>query len=205
METRMPAGLERRFVPAREMRVEADESVVRIAGYAGVTAAWSEDLGGFMEIIQPGAFRTAVPRSDVRLLFNHEGITLARCRGGAADGTMALEEDDTGLHFEAEMDVRSPAVQTLASAVGRGDVDKCSFSFTIAEAGDRWEDDGTMVRRTIIEFGEIYDVGPVNFPAYTDTAVALRSRDAARAAAELVRAQRRGRVGILRRRLTLEG
>ena len=196
---------ERRFIVTREMRVEGDGAEIRIAGYGALTNSWSENLGGFREIIQPGAFKKAIGVSDVRLLFNHDGIALARCVRGATDGTMTIEEDDTGLHFDATMDGASPAVQTLASAVRRGDVSGCSFSFSVAEAGDRWEDDGTTMSRTIVEVGELFDVGPVNYPAYPDTTVALRARDAARTAAGLVVPAHVVKHAHRRRRLALDG
>lgn len=201
----MKNGMERRYVPARELRVEGDGNEIRLAGYAAVTNAWSDNLGGFEEIIEPGAFAGAIGVSDIRLQFNHDGIALARCRMGASDGTMRVEEDDTGLHFEATMDGGSPAAQTLASAIRRADVDQCSFSFLIAEGDDRWEDDGKMTRRTIVRVAEIFDVGPVNFPAYPDTTVALRSRDAAIAARRTVAPGGAARLKILRRRLALDG
>lgn len=197
-------GTERRFLRGRELRVEGDGAEIRVSGYAGVTNSWSEDLGGFQEIIEPGAFADAIGVSDVRCLFNHDGITLARCRNGASDGTMTLEEDDTGLRFDATMDGTSPVVMTLVSAIRRGDVDGCSFAFNIDEAGDRWEDDGTVTRRAIVKIARIFDVGPVNFPAYPDTTVALRSLQDARAARDVVGAQRRGAISIRRRRLELD-
>jgi HK97 family phage prohead protease len=200
----MKKGMERRYVPARELRVEGDASEIRIAGYAAVTGAWSDNLGGFQEIIEAGAFGEAIGVSDVRLQFNHDGIALARCRMGASDGTMRIEEDDTGLHFDATMDGGSPAVQTLASAIRRADVDQCSFSFLIAEGDDRWVDDGKVMKRTIVRVAELFDVGPVNFPAYPDTTVALRSRDAALAAQRAVAPGGAARVKILRRRLALD-
>ena len=58
-----------------------------------------------------------------------------------------------------------------------------SFGFTVEK--DEWRDLETdHPTRTITEIGEIYDVGPVAYPAYPDTSVALRLLDAARASEE---------------------
>ena len=53
----------------------------------------------------------------------------------------------------------------------------CSFSFTVAE--DEWKnnEDGTS-ERTIVKIRELFDVGPVTYPAYPDTTVAVRSLEA---------------------------
>jgi phage head maturation protease len=58
--------------------------------------------------------------------------------------------------------------------LGRTDVDGASFGFIVAE--DEWRErkDG-MVERTITKFERLFDISPVTFPAYPDTAVATRS------------------------------
>jgi len=40
------------------------------------------------------------------------------------------------------------------------------------------------MHRTITEVEELFDVGPVVYPAYADTVVSMRSLEAAKAAAE---------------------
>jgi hypothetical protein len=54
-----------------------------------------------------------------------------------------------------------------------------SFGFTIKS--DEWEGlDTDKPIRTITEIDQIFDVGPVTYPAYQDTTVALRSLEAAK-------------------------
>ena len=56
--------------------------------------------------------------------------------------------------------------------IKRGDINQSSFGFTVAE--DSWaKRDGTTYR-TIKRVKEMYDVGPVTFPAYPEASVAVR-------------------------------
>ena len=167
--------LERRFVPATELRVEASApGGPRIAGYAALFDSDSEDLGGFVERIAPGAFGEAIKTSDIRSLFNHDAnFVLGRVR---AD-TLVVREDDKGLWMEVTPPDTSWARDLMVS-IGRGDISQMSFAFRLAKGGDEWkyETDGNAIR-TIRRVAEIADVSPVTYPAYPDTSVAVRSRE----------------------------
>jgi HK97 family phage prohead protease len=107
-----------------ELRSDGDGST--LVGYAAMFDSPSEDLGGFTERIAPGAFkRTLGMDADVRLLFDHEGLPLARSKSG----TLSLEEDNLGLKVEAALDPNSPVARSVISAVQRGDIDQMSFAF----------------------------------------------------------------------------
>ena len=64
----------------------------------------------------------------------------------------------------------------LLTSIERGDVSQCSFSFRVANEGEKWTEskDGPALRE-ITEFEYIGDVGPVTFPAYPQTSVQARS------------------------------
>lgn len=150
-----------------------------LTGHAAVFNRWSEDLatfaGSFRERIEPGAFTDVLERQpDVRLLFNHDGLTLARTKSG----TLELSEDDEGLRVWARVAPTSTA-SDLRMAMQRGDIDQMSFAFTIAE--DEWHEDRETdeIERTIQRVGELYDVSVVTFPAYPDTDAAIREVRAA--------------------------
>jgi HK97 family phage prohead protease len=148
-----------------------------LRGHAAVFNSLSEDLGGFRELLEPGAFRAALRgQPDVRLLFNHDpNFVMAR----TASGTLELREDDTGLHVFARVDKSMTWVSDLRTAMQRGDIDQMSFAFTLAqrEDADTWvvTDDGQIVR-TIRTDGidGLYDVSVVTYPAYTSTQADMR-------------------------------
>lgn len=147
-----------------------------LRGHAAVFNSLSHDLGGFRELLEPGAFRAALRRQpDVRLLVNHDpNYVMAR----TASGTLELREDGNGLHVFARVDRRISWVEDLRTSMQRGDIDQMSFAFTIGEGGDNWAvtDDGQVVRTIRADGVEgLYDVSVVSYPAYEATGVNMRS------------------------------
>jgi len=145
-----------------------------IVGYPIVYNKDSEDMG-FIERIAPGAVTNALKRSDIRGLKNHDP-NLIFARQGV---NLTLSEDKDGLKYVATpIDTRN--YKDISDEIRSGLLTGQSFGFTVLR--DEWRDlDTDRPQRTITEIGEIYDVGPVVYPAYQDTSVALRSLDAARA------------------------
>jgi hypothetical protein len=159
-------NIERRYYPATEIRT-INENEPGLTGYAAVFNSMSEDLGGFREVILPGAFAQAVREDDVRALWNHDpNYVLGRNRSG----TLTLSEDDHGL----PIDVKPPDTQwarDLMVSIGRGDVTQMSFGFSVT--GQRWEkEDGEDVR--YLTSVRLFDVSPVTYPAYQATEVQAR-------------------------------
>ena len=130
----------------------------------------SEDLGGFREIILPGAF-SEVLDNDVRALYNHDSnYLLAR----TASGTLELWEDEKGLGYRFEMPNTSYGNDML-ELFKRGDLSQSSFGFTVEK--DSWRmEDGQHVRY-IERVGSLFDVSPVVYPAYTAASSGLRSAE----------------------------
>ena len=170
---------ERRFTPAvHRARVEqrADGQAV-LAGYAAVfydpadPGTQYELWTGFVERIAPGAFDRAIrERQDVRGLFNHDSDGLL---GRLPAGTLRLAVNAVGLLYEIDL----PDTQTgrdVATLVARGDVTGASFSFMPVVSQYLEEPDLTI--RTLLDV-DLYDVGPVTYPAYEATTAGLRSAD----------------------------
>ncbi len=150
-----------------ELREEGD--TLTATGYAAVFESTSQNLGGFVERVAPGAFRKTLQEADIRALYNHEADHLL---GRTAAGTLRLEEDAHGLRYDVDL----PATQLgrdVAELLRRGDITGSSFGFRTI--GDEWTEtaDGYPMRR-LTEVA-LRDVGPVVFPAYPAAAASLRS------------------------------
>lgn len=161
---------------------EAEESR-HIEGYGSVFNERSIDLGGFHEIIAPGAFDGVIERSDVKCYLEHnpeKGI-LARSRNG--HGSLSLELDERGLKYSFDAP-HTNLGDEVVEGLKRGDYSQSSFAFTVESETWSKEEDGTYLR-TINKVGGLYDVSIVATPAYEGTAVALRSLDAFKAQEEV--------------------
>ena len=154
------------------IELREDDGEQRISGYAAVFNKLSENLGGFREQIQPGAF-DKVMGDDVRALFNHEPHLIL---GRTTADTLQLEIDDHGLRYRIDPPDTQYA-RDLVKSIERKDVTQSSFAFWVED--DSWDedDDGRLIR-TIKQFRRLYDISPVTYPAYPDTSVAARNCDA---------------------------
>ena len=141
-----------------------------VEGYASVFNSMSEDLGGFREIILPGAFKNALG-DDVRALYNHDSnYLLAR----TTSGTLELKEDDKGLYYRFEMPNTSYG-NDLLELYRRGDLTQSSFGFTVDK--DSWRMEEGQHIRYIESVSSLFDVSPVVYPAYTAASSGLRSAE----------------------------
>lgn len=159
---------ERRFLN-HEFRVSQDATPV-ISGYAAVFDTASNDIG-WTEEIDPHAFDSVMANSpDVRALWNHNPDHVL---GRTKSGTLSLNVDARGLAYSITAP-NTTVARDLVVSMRRGDVTQSSFSFWVQR--DQWTDnpDGTVTRR-ILEFGELYDVSPVTYPAYDAANANVRS------------------------------
>lgn len=157
-----------------EFRGADETGKLKFRGHAAVFDEWTEIpsyFGSFMESIQRGAFRKVLSAgADVRFLVNHDGLPLAR----TASGTMKLKEDARGLLVDAEL-APTTLAQDLSVLVTRGDISQMSFGFRVGKHEIEEDSEAGIVKRTITEFSDLYDVSPVTFPAYEGTDAALRA------------------------------
>ena len=141
-----------------EVRAQQEEGKpASISGYGAVFNSRSNDLGGFVEIIKPGAF-DGVLQDDVRALFNHDPMYVL----GRNLRTMSLSIDDTGPRYDIPEVPNTQIIRDLVvEPMRRGDVTQSSFAFRVAKNGDTWyEDDEGVIVREIHKIERLYDVSP---------------------------------------------
>lgn len=164
----MSAALERRA--AIELRA-AGGKTPRLVGYAAVFDSPSQDLGGFTEIVKPGAFtRTLKSGPDPLALVQHMPQLVL---GRRSAGTLRLAQDTRGLEFEIDVPDTTTARDLLVS-VERGDVQGASFAFSTPKGGDAWNVRGENVIRELRDV-DLHEITITANPAYLDTSVARRA------------------------------
>jgi HK97 family phage prohead protease len=148
--------------------------------------------GTFDETIAPGAFKKSMRERTPVLQVNH-----GRSEDLPIGAIESLTEDAKGLHVTARIfDV--PDTALLREGIKAQAIHGMSFRFEVVK--DEWRDAAgnlvptdhvsnrlyasdptdptTILQRTLREV-KLYELGPVTYPAYGDTSVSLRSREAA--------------------------
>lgn len=146
-----------------EIRAGSDKRT--IGGYAAKFNSLSQNLGGFVERIDSRAFNASRGNGwpNVLARYNHEDNLLL---GTTRAGTLRLSTDEIGLTYEVDVPKARSDVYEL---VQRGDVAQSSFAFTVHPEGDDWgKSDQGFPMRTLLSV-RLYDVAPVNTPAYENT------------------------------------
>ena len=153
-------------ISSLEVRDATDSHFVgKIGGYAVVFDQPSENLGGFIEYVNPDAFDD-VDMSDVVALYNHD---FANVLGRTSAKTLQLEIDKKGLHFS--LDIPNTTLgNDVYTNIRAGNLKGMSFGFTVDS--DDWDKstDGTA-KRVISHIGALYEVSVVTMPAYQETSV----------------------------------
>jgi len=152
-------------------------------GHFAVFDVWTEINsvfeGKFLERIAPGAFSDTFRdrRGQIRVLYDHGADPMIGNKPlGSPD---VLREDKTGAYYEVDL-FDSSYVNDLKPAIRTGQVG-ASFRFKVT--GEEWASPEKATRdnpqqldeRTITKV-DLYEFGPVTFPAYADASAGLRSR-----------------------------
>lgn len=150
------------------MQTSPDGSRI-LTGYGIVYNSPSCDLGGFTEVVSPGAVTESL-RQNPNLLFlrDHDNSILL----GRAPKTLTLTDDSIGLRFACTLPKTSQAAD-VAELVERGDLPGCSFAFR--NITDSWEKkpNGQLVRT--LKKISVSELSVVSVPAYPATDVSLRT------------------------------
>jgi HK97 family phage prohead protease len=140
-----------------------------IEGYAAVFNKDSQDFGGWVERISPGAF-DSVLNDDAFALFNHDSNMVL----GRNKINVSITQDAKGLKYRISLPDTTIATD-VRNLIKSKIITQSSFAFTAdavewAFSPDRNKPDV----RTIKKMKRLYDVSPVTVPAYEDTTVASR-------------------------------
>jgi HK97 family phage prohead protease len=169
--------IERRFVKGAQVRAKQGDKP-GIEGYGSVFGEqyvlWDSPTMRIVETVAPGTFARALQeKQDVRCLFNHEPDNIL---GRTANNTLSMNEDSKGLHYDADFDMRTRIANDVRCFVDRGDVTGCSFSFSVTkQQRTEVEDNEKLIINREIQDVDLYDVGPVTYPAYEGTGVKARA------------------------------
>ena len=166
-----------RSVPFVLERAEDDADGLTLTGYAAVFDTWthisSAREGTFDESIARGAFAESLSTRTPKLQFDHGQHPMV---GSMPLGVIKrMVEDERGLFVEARLH-DNWLIQPVRDAIASGSIDGMSFRFSVPEGGDTWTRTSDGDKRTITR-ADVYEVGPVVFPAYQATTVGVRSAD----------------------------
>lgn len=173
-----PIAAIRKKLPTRERRTVQGDITLRAEADGPKIGMFvpfnrrSAELWGFTELIRPSAFTKTLQErgGDIVSLWNHDPNWVL---GRQSNRTLALEEQEDGLHGTVALDGDDGMHRHFARRVERRDVIGTSFGFETVR--DEWhtEADGTQVRE-LVEV-RLWDVSPVTFPAYPDSGTEARS------------------------------
>lgn len=158
---------------AVEFRAESTGDGFTLEGYAAVfdtptrIDSWE---GQFDEQIARGAFKRTLNARKPVLQFDHGHD--ARTGSVPIGSIEELREDERGLFVRARL-FDNPVVEPIRQAIAGGAIDGMSFRFRVND--DQWQRRADDVELRTIREVELYELGPVVFPAYDATSVGVRS------------------------------
>lgn len=148
-----------------------------LEGYAAVfgrSARISARDGDFDETIAPGAFTRSLQKRLPVMQFEH-----GRDPRVGAVPIAAIEnirEDGRGLFVRARL-FDNPVVEPVRQAIVGKAIPGMSFRFQVrSKSGEKWDRGGYGVPdRREVRDADVFEVGPVVFPAYDHTTISVRS------------------------------
>ena len=159
-----------------EFRAAPSTDGLTLEGYAAVFDEWTDinDYeGSFRERIAPGAFKRTLGQRMPVLQFDHGSHPLI---GSIPLGRItSIVEDSHGLRVKARLS-DNWLVEPVRDAIRDGAISGMSFRFRVVD--DNWTRTKNGIAERTIREVELYEVGPVVFPAYEQTTVGVRSKQA---------------------------
>ncbi|MDD1400986.1 phage major capsid protein [Limosilactobacillus reuteri] len=149
--------------------VKNDDGTTTVSGTAIVFNQPSQPIP-FIEYISRDALND-VDFSKTLLLYAHDyNKILAR----ADSGTLTTKIDDLGLHFTAKLPDTTLA-NDVRKDIQAGNLKGCSFGFTIADGGDRYDTDSKgQTIHYVDKIDSVSELTITPIPAYTETSVQVQ-------------------------------
>ena len=117
-----------------ELRAQRDAGDFVISGYGLRFNRVSDDLGGFRERFEPGAFKESLRDNPGVLILHSHQMANVLARAGR-DGTAVVQEDNVGLFFRASLPQNSFG-RFVVDSIERGDIKQMSIGFIINDPDD---------------------------------------------------------------------
>lgn len=132
------------------------------------------DRGGdFEEEVHPGFAKRSLRQFGFPVMQFDHGRDLRT--GTVPIGKYEIfEETRTGYDVEGDL-FDNHVVEPIRQAIEAGAIPGMSFRFQVAKNGDRWERRANSMDLRHVLDADVPEAGPVVFPAYRDTRVAVRS------------------------------
>jgi len=174
--------IEKRFLKVNNVEIRAvsngeGEDKTEDRFVSGTGAVYGEEVEiwpGYMEKVRSGAFDDSLTSdSEIKSYFNHNpDFVLSTTKSSPA---LELNSTSAGLVFDSPIPPTTYG-EDLAVNLERGNVRGASFSFTVDE-DILIIDEDDVYHREIVK-ATLYEVGPVTNPAYPQTEVGVRDREA---------------------------
>lgn len=161
-----------------EQRAEDEEKNYIVEGYATTFGDTYELYRDGNYIVKENVDRNAFANtdmSDVVFQIDHGGRVYARTK----NGLLQLDIDDHGLHQRTDLG-KTSAARSVYEDIEAGNYYQMSFAFTVERdsySEEAMADGTTILTRTILEVGKLYDVSAVSFPANPNTDISARTKD----------------------------
>lgn len=153
-----------------ETRTEENSSEKIITGYINKFNTRSQYMG-FYEEVRNGAFdKTLSDGHNIYAMYNHDSNMIL---GSTRSGSLKLNADDVGLHFELRINPNISYAKDLYELVRSGDIAGCSFGFYVLD--DSWSYTEDKIDLRTVKEVELIEVTITPFPAYLDSEASCRS------------------------------
>lgn len=160
-----------RKIVLQDLETRATESNEKIiSGYINKFNTRSQYMGFYEEVL-PGAFdKTLADGHNIYAMYNHNSDMIL---GSTRGGSLKLNVDNVGLHFELRINDNISYAKDLYELVKSRDIEGCSFGFWVTV--DEWTYTEDKIDLRIIKEVELIEVTITPFPAYLDSEASCRS------------------------------